>query len=81
MKTIRFNDNRNIVSQRVRIERERLGLSQEALATKLQMKGVGIDQQAISKIERNARIVTDYELLCLADVFGISVDELLEGHA
>lgn len=45
------------------------------------MKGVGIDQQAISKIERNARIVTDYELLCLADVFGISVDELLEGHA
>lgn len=31
----------------------------------------------ISRIERGCRIVTDYELLTIALVFGVSADELL----
>lgn len=77
MKTIRFNDNKNIVSKKVRVERERLGISQSELASRLQVMGVMIDQQAVSKIELNLRIVTDYEVLCLAWVLGLSADALL----
>jgi transcriptional regulator with XRE-family HTH domain len=77
MKTIRFEGNKNIVSERVKAQRERMELSQSAVAAKMQLLGVGIDQQAISKIELNARIVTDYELLCLAKILKISTSYLL----
>ena len=79
MKTILFYGNKNIIAEKVRKERERIGLSQEALAARLQIMDVGIDQQAISKIERNMRTVTDYEVFCFAEVFGISADEILRG--
>lgn len=78
MKTIRFEDKKNIISEKVREERGRLGISQEQLAAKLQTMGVSNDQQAISKIERNARIVTDYELFCLAKIFNITVDSFFD---
>ena len=32
---------------------------------------VNIDQQMISRIERNLRIVTDYELVCFSRVLGV----------
>ena len=78
MKTIRFENKKNIVSARVRKERERMGLSQVQLAASLQSMGVSIDQQGISRIERNDRIVTDYELFCLAKVFRITTDALFD---
>ncbi|MCI9575555.1 MAG: hypothetical protein HFJ84_02530 [Clostridiales bacterium] len=51
------------------------------LAVKLQVLGVGIDQQAISKIQRNARIITDYEVFCLVKAFGVITDEILQEEA
>ena len=52
MKTIRFFENRNIVSKRVRLAHEPEEMSPD-LAARLQTMGVGIDQQEISKIENN----------------------------
>lgn len=77
MKTISFFENKNIISARLRIARERAKLTQELLAKRLQLLGVGIDQQAISKIERNARIVTDYELKCLCKILKVEEKWLL----
>ena len=37
-----------------------------------------IDQQMISKIERNARIVTDYELACFCKALKVTIDEMLQ---
>lgn len=73
MKTIKFHDNKNIVSEKVKEAREKANMSQSELAAALQTCGVCIDQQAVSKIERNMRIVTDYELVCLCKV--LRVDE------
>ena len=43
----------------------------------MQTMNVNIDQQMISKIENNARIVTDYELACFCEILNISEKELL----
>lgn len=77
MKTIKFYDKKNIVAERVSSARIAASLSQQELASKLQTLGVSIDQQAISKIERNLRVVTDYEVLCLAKALNVDVKFLL----
>lgn len=56
--------------------REEHKISQQELAIKMQTLGVNIDQQAISKIELDKRIVTDYELVCLCKILGVEVNDL-----
>ena len=48
------------------------------MAAKMQTFGINIDQQMISKIERNARIVTDYELACFCKALKVTIDEMLQ---
>ena len=36
-----------------------------------------MDQQMISKIENNMRIVTDYELACFCQILDVTPEELL----
>ena len=55
-------------------------LSQADLAARMQINGVTIEREAISKIETGDRFVTDYELLTFAKVFGVSM-EWLTGQA
>ena len=73
MKTIKFHDNKNVIYKKVKDTREKLNMSQNDLAIAMQTYGICIDQQAISKIERNLRIVTDYEIVCLCKI--LKVDE------
>lgn len=51
-------------------------LSQADLAARMQVNGVAIEREAISKIETGDRFVTDYELLTFAKVFGVSMEWL-----
>ena len=44
----------------------------------MQTLDINIDQQMISKIENNARIVTDYELACFCRVLDVDVNEMLK---
>lgn len=76
MKTIEFNGHKNIIHRHLVQVREKQGISQQNLAEKLQVLGVSIDQQAISKIELDKRIVTDYELICICKVLEIDVQKL-----
>ena len=52
------------------------GLSQEALAAKLQMAGSDLTRGGLSKIEARLRRVNDAELLVLARVLKCGVAEL-----
>ena len=79
MKTIQFLNQKNIIHKRLLLARKKANLSQQQLAAKLQTMGVSIDQQAISKIEKNARIVTDYEVVCLCRALTIEESWLLGG--
>jgi transcriptional regulator with XRE-family HTH domain len=61
----------------VRRIREGKKLSQEQLAAWLQLEGLSINQKAISRIETGERVVADYELLYLAKVLRVRVEDLL----
>lgn len=52
-------------------------LSQRALADKMQLIGIDVDKNAIQRIECGKRFVTDIELKGFAEIFGVSLDELL----
>lgn len=77
MKKIQFDNQKNVIAQQLKLSRVRAGLSQEQLAAKMQLMGVNIDQQMISKIERNDRIVTDYELACFSKILKTDIHQLL----
>ncbi len=69
-----INGKCNICGERVRIARESLGLSQEALAARIQLNGHSLTQKAISRTEMGLRIVPDYEIPLFADA--LKVDPL-----
>lgn len=77
MKKILFNENKNVVGDALKQWRVKRKLSQQQLAAKMQTMGVSIDQQMISKIESNSRLVTDYELACFCLVLQTTPNELL----
>lgn len=77
MKKIYYYNNKNIISEKLKIFREQKGLSQSNLAAKLQTMNVNIDQQMISKIEKNNRQVTDYELACICKCLSVTPNNLL----
>ena len=52
-------------------------LSQRALADKMQLIGIDIDKNAVQRIESGQRFVTDIELKAFAEVFGVSLDDLI----
>ena len=69
----------NLCGEQVRALRlaSKTRLSQRALADKLQLLGLDLDKNAVQRIEAGKRFVTDIELKALAEVFGVSVSELL----
>lgn len=77
MKKICYYDNKNIISEKLKTLREQKGLSQSNLAAKLQIMNINIDQQMISKIEKNKRQVTDYELACICKCLSVTPNDLL----
>lgn len=78
MKKILFENQKNVVGTQLKLQRVKKGLSQSQLAAKVQTLGVSLDQQMISKIEKNDRIVTDYELACLCHVLDATPGEMLQ---
>ena len=72
-----MNDPQNIVGPVVREAREKLGLTQAQLATKLNLAGWDLSRGTLSKIEAQLRCVTDYEIAKLAKGIGLTAPELL----
>lgn len=58
---------------------EKPKMSQRKLADQLQLAGLDLDKNAISKIEAGQRFVTDIELKAFAELFSVSADYLLCG--
>ena len=77
MKKIALDNNKNVVSKSLRLCRVRCGMTQSELAAKLQTLGINMDQQMLSKIENNSRMVTDYELAGMCLALRVSPAELL----
>lgn len=52
-------------------------VSQRALADKMQLQGIELDKNAIQRIESGQPFITDIELKALANVLGVTCDDLL----
>ena len=77
MKIYDFNGKKNISGDRIRVARQKKRLSQSDLAAQMQVEGVVIERDSISRIEIGTRFVPDYELPVLARILDVSVDWLL----
>jgi transcriptional regulator with XRE-family HTH domain len=77
MKIYDYNGKKNICGKRVKESRKKLKLSQENLAAKLQLEGVAIERDSVSRIEIGTRFVADYELLILCKILNVSPAYLL----
>ena len=70
---------RNVLASRIRQAREKRGWSQSDLARELQLVGWDAGRTLITKIELRERCVTDYELIVMAQVLSVGLDELTRG--
>ena len=77
MKAMEFRGNKNIVGPRNKEARKLQKISQAELAARMQTMEVNMDQKVASKIERNRRIVTDYEVACFAQALKVEKNWLL----
>lgn len=70
---------KNLIAPQLKALRERDHLSQRDLAYQLQLIGVDMDKNVITRIETNKRYVTDLELQAIARIFHVSYEYLIDG--
>ena len=69
--------NKNIIGKKVEEERKKKGLKQKDFLAKLQVTGIDLSASGLSKLEGQVRLVTDKELVAIADTLNIPTDTLL----
>ena len=80
MKIYDFNGRKNICGDRIREARLKRRMSQSDLAARMQIEGIQIERDSISRTEIGTRFVPDYELPLFSKVLNVSVEWLLNGE-
>ena len=80
MKIYDYNGKKNICGDRVHEARCRLRMTQSDLAAKMQVAGIIIERDSISRIEIGTRFVPDYELRELAKILKVTVNWLIDDN-
>lgn len=70
---------KNLIGERLKSLRTDKELSQRDLARELQLIGIDMDKNVITRIETNKRYVADFELQALKEIFKVSYDYLIDG--
>lgn len=77
MKIYDYEGKKNICGDRVHEARCKMHLTQSDLAARLQINGIIIERDSVSRIEIGTRFVADYELRELAKILKVSTNWLL----
>ena len=77
MKFYEYHGKRNICGDRIREARQKRRLSQSDLCKLLQLRGVMVERDTISRMESGSRFVADFEEVEIADVLEVPVLWLL----
>ena len=77
MKIYDYHGKKNVSGDRIREARLKRRLTQEDLAAKLQIEGVIMERDSVSRMEIGTRFVTDYELMVLSKVLCVSMQWLV----
>lgn len=80
MKIYDYNGKKNICGDRIHEARCKLRLTQSDLAARLQLVGIIIERDGISRMEIGTRFVADYEVRALAQVLDVTVPWLLDAE-
>lgn len=80
MKIYDYKGRKNLCGNRVKEARARLNITQTDLAARLQVAGITMERDSVSRIEIGTRFVTDYELAVLAKILGVSMEWLTENE-
>lgn len=78
MKIYIYKGKKNLCGQKIRIARAQRKITQSDLAARVQVEGITLERDSISRIEIGTRFVTDYELKVFAKVLGVTVEWLLD---
>lgn len=77
MKIYEYNGKKNISGERIRQLRVTQRMTQEQFAAKMQVEGVTIERDSVSRIEKGTRFVPDYEIVVVSRIFNVSPAWLL----
>ena len=77
MKIYHYHGRKNLAGGRIREARQKLKMSQADQAAQIQVEGIIIEGDSISRIEIGTRFIPDYELPEFSNVLGVPVDWLL----
>lgn len=78
MKIYDFEGKKNVCGDRIHEARCKLRLTQSEVAAQLQVMGITMERDSVSRIEIGTRFVADYELRALAKILKVTVAWLLE---
>ena len=77
MKIYDYDGRKNISGDSIREARQKLRISQAQLAARMQVEGIVIERDSISRIEIGTRFIPDYELPVFSKVLGVPVHWIL----
>ncbi|HHY06205.1 MAG TPA: helix-turn-helix transcriptional regulator [Clostridia bacterium] len=66
----------NSIGSKIKIIREKQGLSQSEVVTKLKEKNINLSRETLSKIENNNRTISAIELKALCSVLDADINEI-----
>lgn len=72
MKIYDFDGKKNVCGKRVKEARRRQEITQTDLAARLQLAGIILERDSVSRIEIGTRFVADYELAALSRILSVS---------
>ena len=78
MARMEYEGNKNVVGMQLKLMRTKKKITQKELAARMQVMGFLMDQRAISQIENNGRVVTDFELAGFCEVLHCTERDLLQ---
>lgn len=67
------------IGNNIRIIREKMGMTQEFLSTKLQLLGCDITRSAVAKIEVGQRHLYPDEIILIKEILGTDFDSIFYG--
>lgn len=71
-------ERKNLIGGNLKKLRMKMKMSQQALSNRLELQGVYVCRGSVSRIEDYSRTVTDIELFAIAQVLGVSIDDLYQ---
>ena len=73
----KYNNELNVTGRKIKELRIKNHLSLSNLSIKLALLGIDISKPSLHKLENGNRVIKDYELYGLSQVFNIPLNELL----